>query len=91
MKVKVGIPKIFWWIRYEISGRYGIFPRAYRSQQQAQDEATKKLGGSYVHYEIHPLETNDVHTAARKLKAMINKSNQTNSNFNAPVSGMRFA
>jgi hypothetical protein len=93
MRMRVGIPKLFWWIRYQVGGGYGVFPRAYRTQSEAQDEAIRKLGGSYVRYEIFPLETRDSHVAARKLKAMINKDGGTNristSSYN-PLSDMRY-
>lgn len=92
--MRVGIPKLFWWIRYDIDGKFGMFPRSFRTQELAQEEAMRRLGSSHVHYGIYPLETKDVHTAARRLKAIISKSNEASNpmvrGYNAPPLGMRF-
>jgi hypothetical protein len=73
------MPKIYWWVRYEIGGQYGLLPKPYSTQEEASTNAMGILRGAGK-FDIYPLTTNIWRIAAKKLQATIVNNNKVISN-----------
>jgi hypothetical protein len=62
-------PRVYYWVKYLVSGRYGILG-PYTTEAEANDDAITELHGA-IKFEVVPLDTRDKSAASGKLKKVI--------------------
>jgi MinD-like ATPase involved in chromosome partitioning or flagellar assembly len=64
-------PRVYYWVKYLVSGRYGILG-PYNTEAEANEKAIEELRGA-IKFEVIPLDTRNKSAASGKLKAVILK------------------
>lgn len=63
------VPHIYWWVKYNVSGKYGILG-PYNDEKEANDKAVEELRGA-IRFDVIPLNTRNKSAASSKLKAIV--------------------